>query len=173
MVAVEARKYLPGPKARKDVAMRWRNRAVSCQRAMDGATASALTPGRQPGKQLDTPRVIGRYMFSGLRCYRHDCHSNRRLQEMPASLRDHDHHACRHLERLRFCCIVSDESQRRGAIQDIHDFVTVLMAFPLTFARKAPPEDAAITVRRHGGERRTFFSVSRVFPPPLQEWQCR
>jgi hypothetical protein len=63
---------------------------------------------------------------------------------VPAPLRHDDHHASCHLELL--WPVVSHQSQGCSAIQDLHDFIALEMALPLTFSGKTASEDAPVAV---------------------------
>ena len=106
-------------------------------------------------------------VFSGLRGDRHDRHSLGGVELMPVPLRDNDHHASSHRKRL--WARIRHNSERGGTVKNVDDFVTLLMPFPLAYARKAPAEDTAVTVGCQGGKRGFFLRLCGIFAAIVQE----
>ena len=76
-------------------------------------------------------QMLGRLWGRG-----HQAHPVRRLQTVPCSLRDDGHHP--RLERKRLRPVRGHDVQRRGAVDDLHDFVAVRVALPGAFSSAWP-----------------------------------
>src|SRR5439155_16684940 len=92
--------------------------------------------------------------------------SVRRVEIVPDPLRHDDDHPRGQLQGLR--AVRGHQAHRRGAVDDLHQFVAALMALPWSATREFGGEDAAVAILGELRERPFPFGFSRRRRSPLQ-----
>jgi len=100
--------------------------------------------------QLDLARVVYILPDELTRLWRHahQGHAIRRVKPMPRSLRNDGYHPSAERDGLRRL-VAMREIERCSAVEDVHQFVGLGMAFPAGVAGEFRGEDRAVAVGRY------------------------